>query len=81
MNSLNFAKYVECKASQRHIFNNLRRLVVIGVFGGGRGASAPPWKNYLAWQDKKGSLAGQKWELGRTKMVAWQDRNGKLGRR
>ena len=29
MNSLNFAKYVECKAGQRHFFNNLRRLVVI----------------------------------------------------
>ena len=45
------------------------------------GTLAPPAKKYLAWQDRKGSLAGQKWELGRTKIRAWQDRNGKLGRR
>ena len=25
-----------------------------------------------AWQDRNGSLAGQKWELGRTEMRAWQ---------
>ena len=25
-----------------------------------------------AWQDKNGSLAGQKWGLGRTEMRAWQ---------
>ena len=31
-----------------------------------------------AWQDKNGSLAGQKWELGRTEMGAWQDRNESL---
>ena len=49
--------------------------------GGGGGPRPPAWKNYLAWQDRKGTLAGQKWELGRTKMRAWQDRNGKLGRR
>ena len=24
------------------------------------------------WQDRNGSLAGQKWELGRTEMRAWQ---------
>ena len=47
------------------------RVKAIGVAGGGAGgALAPPWKNYLAWQDRKGSLAGQKWELGRTKMGA-----------
>ena len=28
--------------------------------------------------EKLVSLAGQKWELGRTKMGAWQDRNGSL---
>ena len=50
----------------------------IGVPGGW---GPPPWKNYLAWQDRKESLAGQNWEIGRTKMRAWQDRNGKLGRR
>ena len=31
-----------------------------------------------AWQDRNGSLAGQKWDLGRTEMGAWQDRNGSL---
>ena len=46
--------------------------------GGAGGALAPPWKNQLAWQDKNGSLAGQKWELGRTEMAAWQDRNESL---
>ena len=25
-----------------------------------------------SWQDRNGSLAGQKWELGRTEMRAWQ---------
>jgi len=43
----------------------------IGVPGG-------TWKNYLAWQDRKGSLAGQKGKLGRTKMGAWQDKNESL---
>ena len=36
----------------------------------------------LSWGGVQGeklvSLAGQKWELGRTKMGAWQDRNGSL---
>ena len=31
-----------------------------------------------AWQDKNGSLAGQKWQLGRTEIGAWQDRNENL---
>ena len=35
-------------------------------------------ENYLAWQDKNGILAGQKWVLGRTEIGAWQDRNEKL---
>merc|ERR1719150_3566927 len=39
--------------------------------GGGRGGLGPPLEKLL-------SLAGQKWELGRTKMGAWQDRNGSL---
>ena len=45
----------------------------IGVFGGGgpRGP-CPPLEKLI-------SLAGQKRELGRTEMGAWQDRNGKLG--
>ena len=38
----------------------------IGVFGGG-----PPLEKLL-------SLAGQKRELGRTEMGAWQDKNGSL---
>ena len=52
----------------------------IGVAGGGaEGALAPPGKiSYLgrtkmgSWQDRNESLAGQKWELGRTEMRAWQ---------
>ena len=30
------------------------------------------------WREKLVSLAGQKWDLGRTEMGAWQDRNGSL---
>ena len=48
---------------------------IIGVFGGGgRGGVGPPLEKLI-------SLAGQKRELGRTEMEAWQDRNGKLGGR
>ena len=46
--------------------------VHIGVAGGGgRGSLGPPLEKLV-------SLAGQKWELGRTEMGAWQDRNGSL---
>ena len=52
---------------------NVKALVGIGVAGGGgRGGLGPPLEKLV-------SLAGQKWELGRTEMGAWQDRNGKLG--
>ena len=44
------------------------------IGGGGRGGLGPPLEKLI-------SLAGQKRELGRTEMGAWQDRNGKLGRR
>ena len=45
----------------------------IGVAGGGaEGAWAPPPLEKLV------SLAGQKWDLGRTEMAAWQDINGSL---
>ena len=47
----------------------------IGVFRvGGRWGLGPPLEKLF-------SLAGQKKELGRTEMGAWQDRNGKLGGR
>ena len=39
--------------------------------GGAGGALAPPLEKLV-------SLAGQKWELGRTEMAAWQDRSGSL---
>ena len=39
--------------------------------GGGRGGLGPPLEKLI-------SLAGQKRELGRTEMGAWQDRNGSL---
>ena len=39
--------------------------------GGGRGGLGPPLEKLV-------SLAGQKWELGRTEMAAWQDRSGSL---
>ncbi len=41
------------------------------IWGGGRGALAPPLEKLI-------SLAGQKRELGRTEMGAWQDKNGSL---
>ena len=41
---------------------------------GARGVLVPPLEKLI-------SLAGQKLELGRTEMGAWQDRNGKLGKR
>ena len=44
------------------------------IWGGGRGGLGPPL-------EKSVSLAGHKLELGRTEMGAWQDRNGKLGKR
>ena len=44
------------------------------IWGGGRGGLGPLLEKLI-------SLAGQKRELGRTEMGAWQDRNGKLGRR
>ena len=44
------------------------------IWGGGRGGLGPPLEKLV-------SLAGQKLELGRTEMGAWQDRNGKLGKR
>ena len=40
-------------------------------WGGAGGALAPPLEKLI-------SLAGQKRELGRTEMGAWQDRNGSL---
>ena len=40
-------------------------------WGGAGGALAPPLEKLV-------SLAGQKWDLGRTEMGAWQDRNGSL---
>ena len=41
------------------------------IWGGGRGGLGPPLEKLI-------SLAGQKRELGRTEMGAWQDRNGSL---
>ena len=42
-------------------------------------AQTPLINNRAAGGDRNWSLAGQKWELGRTEMEAWQDRRGKLG--
>ena len=36
------------------------------------GLAPPPFKNLFSWQDKNGSLAGQKLQPGRTEMGAWQ---------
>ena len=55
---------------------NQAEILIIGVAGGGAGgALAPPGKiSWLgrtkmgSWQDRNGSLAGQKWVLGRTEM-------------
>ena len=59
-----------CGNSVKSGYYNLR--LTIGVFGGGAGgALAPPLEKLI-------SLAGQKRELGRTEMGAWQDRNGSL---
>ena len=46
-----------------------KRIGVAG--GGGRGGLGPPLEKLF-------SLAGQKRDLGRTEMGAWQDRNGSL---
>ena len=56
------------------------------IWGGGPGGPWPPPGKISklgrteigAWQDRNGSLAGQKLELGRTEMEAWQIRIGKL---
>ena len=51
--------------------NHKNKAMTIGVAGGGaEGALAPLEKLVI--------LAGQKWELGRTEMGAWQDRNVSL---
>ena len=58
-------------------------LIFIGVAGGGpRGPWPPPGKiSYLgrtkmgSWQDRNGSLARQKWELGRTVMGSLAEDN------
>ena len=45
--------------------------ITIGVAGGGPRGPWPPLEKLVI-------LAGQKWDLGRTEMRAWQDRNGSL---
>ena len=42
------------------------------------GGAAPPLEELVSLAGKNGSLAGQKWKLGRTEMAAWQDRNESL---
>ena len=57
--------YVEKRIMETPIFT------AIGVPGGGPGGPWPPLEKLV-------SLAGQKWDLGRTEIGAWQDRNGSL---